>query len=216
MTESNKNILKNKENTRFCLIQAASKLFSSLGYDKVSTRDLAQVAQVNISMISYHFGGKEGLYKQVLFDFAENIKNNVEEIFTEFTSREINKENFIKTMSRVIDHMVHNRIDNPEICILLSREKIEGLPHSREVHEILFSPLVKKFIFLIEKAQESKIIRADLKPLLFFTLLTEGIWGFFELTACHISGFEHHTHLLKDPIELRNEIIKIYLEGALL
>mgnify|MGYP000861712990 CR=1 FL=1 len=62
----------NKDSSRYCLLQSAAKLFSKNGLEKTSTRDISQESKVNISMISYHFGGKEGLYKQVRLDFAKN------------------------------------------------------------------------------------------------------------------------------------------------
>ncbi len=50
------------------LLISAKKLFSSQGYDKTSIREIARDAQVNSSMISYYYGGKEGLLVG-LFDY---------------------------------------------------------------------------------------------------------------------------------------------------
>jgi TetR/AcrR family transcriptional regulator len=52
--------------TRQALVQAGVALFSERGYDGVSTEDLAGRAGVNKALISYHFGGKRGLYAAVL------------------------------------------------------------------------------------------------------------------------------------------------------
>jgi AcrR family transcriptional regulator len=48
------------------LLEAALPLFSERGFDGVSTEDLARRAGVNKALISYHFGGKRGLYREVL------------------------------------------------------------------------------------------------------------------------------------------------------
>lgn len=48
------------------LIEAAMPLFAAKGLNGVSIREVAGAAGVNISMISYYFGGKEGLYAAVL------------------------------------------------------------------------------------------------------------------------------------------------------
>jgi TetR/AcrR family transcriptional regulator len=48
------------------LIAAALPLFASKGLHGVSVRELAAASGVNLSMISYYFGGKEGLYAAVL------------------------------------------------------------------------------------------------------------------------------------------------------
>ena len=55
-----KNDLRNKLNS------IATRLFAERGLNGVSIRKLSQTAGVSISMISYHFGGKEGLYSSVL------------------------------------------------------------------------------------------------------------------------------------------------------
>jgi len=48
------------------LIAATTALFAEKGFNGVGVRELASAAGVNLSMISYYFGGKEGLYAAVL------------------------------------------------------------------------------------------------------------------------------------------------------
>ena len=48
------------------LIEATTPLFAEKGFNGVGVRELAGAAGVNLSMISYYFGGKEGLYAAVL------------------------------------------------------------------------------------------------------------------------------------------------------
>ncbi len=48
------------------LIEAATQLFAEAGYDGVGLREIAKRANANLAMISYHFGGKDGLYESVL------------------------------------------------------------------------------------------------------------------------------------------------------
>jgi TetR/AcrR family transcriptional regulator len=61
------------------IITAAIPLFAAKGLNGVSVRELAGAADVNLSMISYYFGGKEGLYSAVLTEqFA--VLGKLEEI----------------------------------------------------------------------------------------------------------------------------------------
>ncbi len=58
--------------TRRALLEAGARLFPEKGYDGVSVEELARRAGVNKALISYHFGGKRGLYVAVLESgFAE-------------------------------------------------------------------------------------------------------------------------------------------------
>ena len=53
------------EETRSRLIAAGIELFGHFGYEAVTTRQLADTAQVNQAAIPYHFGGKQGVYLAV-------------------------------------------------------------------------------------------------------------------------------------------------------
>lgn len=55
-----------KNDSRNKLVEVATRLFAERGLHGVSIRELSLVAETSISMISYHFGGKEGLYASVL------------------------------------------------------------------------------------------------------------------------------------------------------
>jgi TetR/AcrR family transcriptional regulator len=48
------------------LIAAALPLFAAKGFNGVSVREVAAASGANLSMISYYFGSKEGLYAAVL------------------------------------------------------------------------------------------------------------------------------------------------------
>ncbi len=51
---------------RVTLMAVATPLFAEKGFHGVSVRELAKAAGMNLSMISYYFGGKEALYAAVL------------------------------------------------------------------------------------------------------------------------------------------------------
>jgi AcrR family transcriptional regulator len=52
--------------TRQKIIRAAARIFAESGYDGASIRSIVVKADVNQAAISYHFGGKDGLYRAVL------------------------------------------------------------------------------------------------------------------------------------------------------
>ncbi len=47
-------------------MESAATLFAANGYARVSVRDICAAANANVAAINYHFGGKTGLYEQVL------------------------------------------------------------------------------------------------------------------------------------------------------
>lgn len=52
--------------TRARLIEAALTLFRERGYDATSVRAIAGAAGVDAAMINHYFGGKEGLFQEVM------------------------------------------------------------------------------------------------------------------------------------------------------
>ncbi len=66
------------ENTRRVLLAAGAALFSELGYDAVPIEQIAARAGVNKALISYHFGGKRGLYAAILASGFEQIARRFE------------------------------------------------------------------------------------------------------------------------------------------
>ena len=54
------------EITRERILNAAERLFADRGYEDTSIRAIVAKARVNQAAINYHFGGKDGLYREVL------------------------------------------------------------------------------------------------------------------------------------------------------
>src|SRR5215813_231988 len=54
------------EDVRKKLLDAARELFPRYGYRGVSSRQIGAAAGVNFAMIRYYFGGKPGLYREML------------------------------------------------------------------------------------------------------------------------------------------------------
>ena len=52
--------------TRDRILKAARSLFADRGYQDTSIRAVVTKARVNQAAINYHFGGKDGLYREVL------------------------------------------------------------------------------------------------------------------------------------------------------
>ena len=52
--------------TRDRLLKAAERLFAERGFKKVTVRDICRAARANVAAVNYHFGDKEGLYREVL------------------------------------------------------------------------------------------------------------------------------------------------------
>ena len=68
------------EATRQALVAAGAALFGANGYDAVSIEEVAARAGVNKALISYHFGGKRGLYAEILADGFREIAERMDAV----------------------------------------------------------------------------------------------------------------------------------------
>lgn len=193
----------------------AARLFAKLGLDKCSTREIAKESNSNISLISYYFGGKEGLYKQVLREFALEIRDHVKSRSLEGQNLPMSKDFFTKEVLATIDSMIFFRTKYPEVCQIFAREKLIGLKHSKEIHEEIFYPLTQNFFKLVADAQKAKIVKAEINPALFFILISEGVWGLYQLKDCPSPVLKSQGDLFKDKKKLSQQIVQIFIEGAM-
>ena len=67
-----------EKDCRANLIAAGTTLFAEKGFNGVGLREIANAAGANLSMISYYFGGKEGLYAAVLNQQFDALKRVME------------------------------------------------------------------------------------------------------------------------------------------
>ena len=52
--------------TRERLLKTAERLFAERGFKRVTVREICKVARANIASVNYHYGGKLGLYREVM------------------------------------------------------------------------------------------------------------------------------------------------------
>ena len=93
------------------LLDAAGPLFTERPFDVVSTREIADAAQVNLSAISYHFGNKEGLYAAI-FNWIISDLSPIRDGLSAFVKISLPlAKNNVEQQRIVISTLVHNLID---------------------------------------------------------------------------------------------------------
>jgi AcrR family transcriptional regulator len=66
--------------TRDRLLDAAARLFGERGFDSVTVRDICHEARANVAAVNYHFGGKAGIYEEVLRTAIRAMQATTEEM----------------------------------------------------------------------------------------------------------------------------------------
>jgi len=120
------------EATQRALLAAATRLFAERGFDAVPIGAVAAEAGVNKALISYHFGGKRGLYRAILVSsFAE--------LAAELKAAEAKGRDAAHTLRALLLSFSRVRQRRPEFPVLFVREVLShgvepaALPHMAEI-----------------------------------------------------------------------------------
>lgn len=197
------------------LINEAGKLFAEFGFQGVSTREIAKAADVNISLISYYFEGKEGLYLAVFKDFAIKAQENMNELMGDLTGVELNRKNFEKTMKEVLATLIRLKVQAPYSSILMMREIIDGMPRTREFFENTMSVMANGLISYIEAAQKKGIIRSDIHVPTWFISMVHSVDTYSLASRCDTSLSRQLLKLNKDIDKFTETMQRIFIEGVL-
>jgi AcrR family transcriptional regulator len=66
--------------TRERLIDSATRLFAERGFAKVTVREICKAARANVAAVNYHFGGKTGLYQEIVQSAIRTMHGTTQEI----------------------------------------------------------------------------------------------------------------------------------------
>ncbi len=142
------------------LLRIAKNVFADIGFDRATVKDLADQASVNISAISYHFGGKEGLYEACLQEFALLQISFADRIL----KTPQNREDFKLRLRLFSEEFIQLHLKEPDLCRILHRDFEARNPIAMDVFKTSFFPLYKSLEAFISSAKKLKILRADLDP----------------------------------------------------
>ncbi len=148
--------------TRAKLISAAKKLFADKGFSATSVKDLAELAQVNVSLVSYHFGGKEGLYAECIEEFGRNRLKTAQNLLDIADT----KEEFAVRLRLFAEDFLRVHEEDPEVTQILHREMLCDNPTIKLVFERTFLKAFQQLCDFIAAGQKRHYLREDLDPIL--------------------------------------------------
>lgn len=148
-----------KKEVRLSIIKAAAKAFSIDGYNGASTRQITQNAGVNLSMISYYFGGKEGLFHATIDETLKPVMEFIESIddyepivaiksYVEFLTNYFKESYFGEFATYLIGHPNEYMIQNYSLkTFAFLSKKIEQGKANGIFYKDLFTPFVFMSLF---------------------------------------------------------------------
>jgi len=190
------------DSTKDALIAAARKVFAEKGYDGATVKDIAETAGVNISLVSYHFQGKENLFRTCLQEFGEARLAAVERILKPAES----VTDFRVRMSLFVEEFYSEAKKDPEMHAIMLRDcgNVNN-PIIQEVFQGTFMKLFKHLIAFFESGQRKKFLSSDFDAHQVCLFFIGGIIHTIRMDPVHLQIFG--TSFATDP-EYRETLIK--------
>ena len=146
------------EATREKLVIEAIRLFGQNGYKATNTRALAEAAQCNLGLSTFHFGGKQGLYeaaiKRVKMRLIEMLSPSVQNLEKLAETNMAGKDLF-EALTHEINALAIKFSGMEQVAghaLLLLQDMNEKNIHSISGYRDVFLPLITNIEILINKA----------------------------------------------------------------
>lgn len=143
------------------IYEAALTLFAEKGFHAVSMRDISALAECNVSAINYHFGSKEELYKECLY---QEDWHSLIYIVEQSVQNVSSYGEFCDKIRFIVFQAIDSIINHPRKSQLIVREISD---FSSSVERSRLSEFNKATVLLtnfIKLAQKKEIIKISLDP----------------------------------------------------
>ena len=134
----------NKKDPKQNILDISASLIARKGFAAVGVREIAKKSKVNISMISYYFGGKTGILKAINEKYFQFIGDALHEILNEKSSAEIE-------LKKVIRRLVRLMSEKEDLCRVAIIEMPFDVP---EIAEFKLSLVKQNLQFVGKKLHE--------------------------------------------------------------
>lgn len=190
------------------LISAGKILFAKKGLAGTTVRELAKKAGVNISLVSYHFNGKDGLYRACLKEFHRGRLTTAISVLQPPNSHQ---ELDIR-LGIFIDQILDSVVEEPGLTMMLHREFETGSSRGLEMFREIFEPMNTSLSTFLKSAQKKKLIRKDIDPKI-ATYLFFGNISHFARTSLNTSGFFGLRNMKDSKTNIGRHLHMIFLGG---
>ncbi|MBI3542617.1 MAG: TetR/AcrR family transcriptional regulator [Deltaproteobacteria bacterium] len=201
------------DRTRDALLNAAKKLFALRGYDGTSVKELAQLARCNVSLVSYHFKGKEGLYRACLEQFGRTRLAAAERILSPAQPTR-SREEMRTRLAMFVEEMIECHVAEPELSAMVHRECEQALPRIPDIFEATFLEIFRNLMSFFKSAQRRGLVRGAVDARLASVYLFGAILHLFRSDPL---GKKFFGTTIRDPryrAKAARNLVDLFVEGV--
>lgn len=208
---------KKKQNlSRKKIINSAIMLFASKGFESTTTREICKHAGVNLSLIPYYFGNKEGLYANIvesIIDFGLSYLQEEIEAAKQLSSMNLNEKLglYRKTLEKYLDFIYSENVPKSFVILILKEQTV---PHSKfsEIYSqkinLLYLALRKTLASILNKSENDKAIILEISSVI------GQILSFKLMDRATLTAFNQDLYTNEDNKKIKN-IALSYIESSI-
>jgi AcrR family transcriptional regulator len=140
--------------TRAQLLEAAKRVFARHGFESATVKEVAEEAGVNVSLISYYFGGKEGLYRNCLETFGQERLEAARRALQPAETRE----ELRARLRTFFEELLTVHVEQSDLTTMIHREYASGLSIMHDRYQAIFGQIFLALREFIEHAQRAGLI----------------------------------------------------------
>lgn len=197
--------------TRQSLIKSAQRVFSRKGFKGATVKDIAEEANVNVSLVSYYFEGKEGLYRACVEDFGRVRLKIAENILTDAST----PTEFRVKLKIFVEQILAEHFEEEETSCIVVQEVMTQPELIKDVFKGVILKVFDAIVSFVTRAHQNGILKAEADPQFF----AAQIWSTI-IHSAHIDRIRKDFFglTLRQP-EFRakfvEQLLLNYLDGAL-
>lgn len=151
------------EETRAAILQAALKLFSERGFEGAALREIAALAQVEHSLVRYHFKDKDALWRAALRHLIDHMNATMGESWRATRGRPA-----VERFERFVRDYVRYCAQHPEHARIMVQEAVGQNDRVAWIAEEIVRPQHRGFARLLETLMaEGHLPRVPVRSLIY-------------------------------------------------
>lgn len=206
---------KKKQNlSRKKIINSAIVLFASKGFESTTTREICKHAGVNLSLIPYYFGNKEGLYANIVESIIDYGLTYLQEELESAKQLELLDKNakielYKRLLEKYLDFIYSDNVPKSFVILILKEQTV---PHSKfsEIYSqkinFLYFALRKTLASILNKSENDKTIILEVSSII------GQILSFKLMDRATLNAFNQDFYTNEDSKKIKN-IALSYIES---
>jgi TetR/AcrR family transcriptional regulator len=149
--------------TREHILEVAERVFAENGFKETTIRQICRAAKANVCLISYYFGGKDGLYKAVIGKGAQQRLTLAQSSMKD-TSQIQTQQEYVLKLKFFTEMLYQGMLSQPKFFRLMMREMQEGLPRAESVLRGFLDETMGVAEKFLEFGQKAGYVRKEIDP----------------------------------------------------